>query len=195
MSTAKPIDEVEKYLQRIVSVQGVDASNFPPPVHEKLQALIKSKKQLESAGSIFSGSISASMGGLLVLFANAAGSGKTLAASLLAHALKVPLYRVDLSQVVSKYIGETEKHLALVFDMAAAAQAVLFFDEADALFGKRSEVKDSHDRYANQEVAYLLERMESFPGLVILATNQRREIDAAFVRRLHCVIDFSGLTH
>ena len=100
------------------------------------------------------------------------------------------LWRIDLSSVVSKYIGETEKHLDRIFTLARDGNAILFFDEADALFGKRSEVSDSHDRYANLEVAYLLQRMEAYPGAVILATNFRRNLDEAFVRRLDFAIDF-----
>ncbi|HEX3144118.1 MAG TPA: ATP-binding protein, partial [Pyrinomonadaceae bacterium] len=111
-------------------------------------------------------------------------------AEVLAHALNVDLLAVDLSRLVSKWIGETEKNLATVFDAAERSQAALFFDEADALFGKRTEVSDAHDRYANLETAYLLTRLEQFEGLAILATNLRENIDAAFLRRLEFVIDF-----
>ncbi len=102
----------------------------------------------------------------------------------------LPLYRIDLSQVVNKYIGETEKNLRRLFDAADAADVILFFDEADALFGKRTEVKDAHDRYANLEVSYLLERMERFKGLAILATNRKKDLDEAFLRRLRFVVEF-----
>ncbi|MDX2228477.1 MAG: ATP-binding protein [Leptolyngbyaceae cyanobacterium bins.349] len=128
--------------------------------------------------------------GISVLFAGASGTGKTLAAEVLAHELKLDLYRIDLSSVVSKYIGETEKNLRRIFDAAEAGGAILLFDEADALFGKRSEVKDSHDRYANMEVAYLLQRMEAYRGLAILTTNLRSSIDQAFLRRLRFVVQF-----
>jgi hypothetical protein len=128
--------------------------------------------------------------GLKVLFAGESGTGKTMAAQVLGAQLGLDLYRVDLATVVSKYIGETEKNLERIFSAADGSNAILFFDEADALFGKRSEVSDSHDRYANIEVAYLLQRMEAYPGAVILATNFRRNIDDAFVRRLDFVIDF-----
>lgn len=128
--------------------------------------------------------------GLTALFSGPPGTGKTLAVQTIAGALGLDLYRVDLSQVVSKYIGETEKHLGQVFDDAEATRAILFFDEADALFGKRSEVKDSHDRYANVEVGFLLQRMEEFEGVAILATNLRKNLDEAFVRRLRFVIEF-----
>ncbi len=128
--------------------------------------------------------------GLKVLFAGESGTGKTMAAQVLAHGLGLELFRIDLATVVSKYIGETEKNLDRIFTAAEGSNAILFFDEADALFGKRSEVSDSHDRYANIEVAYLLQKMESYPGAVMLATNFRRNIDDAFLRRLDFVIDF-----
>jgi hypothetical protein len=128
--------------------------------------------------------------GITALFAGESGTGKTLAAEVIAGALGLLLYRVDLSAVVSKYIGETEKNLRRLFDAAEGGGAVLFFDEADALFGKRSEVKDSHDRYANIEVGYLLQRMEAFRGVTILATNLRQNLDAAFLRRIRFVVQF-----
>jgi hypothetical protein len=128
--------------------------------------------------------------GLKVLFAGESGTGKTMAAQVLAGELGLDLFRVDLATVVSKYIGETEKNLERIFAAADGSNAILFFDEADALFGKRSEVSDSHDRYANIEVAYLLQRMDLYPGAVILATNFRQNIDEAFVRRLDFVVDF-----
>jgi hypothetical protein len=128
--------------------------------------------------------------GVSALFAGESGTGKTMAAEVVAGALDLDLYRIDLSAVVSKYVGETEKNLRRLFDAAEAGGAVLLFDEADALFGKRSEVKDSHDRYANIEVNYLLQRMEAFEGLAILATNMKDALDQAFLRRLRFVIDF-----
>jgi vesicle-fusing ATPase len=128
--------------------------------------------------------------GISALFAGASGTGKTLAAEIMANELHLDLYRIDLSQVVSKYIGETEKNLRRVFDAAETAGAVLLFDEADALFGKRSEVKDSHDRYANIEVSYLLQRMEAYRGLAILTTNMKQALDPAFTRRIRFVVQF-----
>jgi ATPase family associated with various cellular activities (AAA) len=128
--------------------------------------------------------------GISALFAGSSGTGKTMAAEVLANALRLDLYRIDLSQVVSKYIGETEKNLRRVFDAAEAGGAILLFDEADALFGKRSEVKDSHDRYANIEVSYLLQRMEAYRGLAILTTNLKNALDTAFLRRLRFVVQF-----
>jgi hypothetical protein len=128
--------------------------------------------------------------GLSVLFSGESGTGKTLAAEVLAGRLALNLYRIDLSTVVSKYIGETEKNLARLFDAAEDGGAILFFDEADALFGKRTEVKDSHDRYANIETNYLLQRVESYRGLAILATNFKRALDPAFLRRLQFIVQF-----
>ncbi len=128
--------------------------------------------------------------GVTALFAGRSGTGKTLAAQIIANVLDIELYQVDLAKVVSKYIGETEKNLDQVFEAAEKSNAVLVFNEADALFGKRTEVKDSHDRHANVEVAYLLQRMEMYSGLVILTTNLRQNMDKAFMRRLRFVIDF-----
>jgi hypothetical protein len=128
--------------------------------------------------------------GISALFSGSSGTGKTLAAEVLARELRLDLYRIDLSSVVSKYIGETEKNLRRVFDAAEYGGAILLFDEADALFGKRSEVKDARDRYANIEVSYLLQRMESYPGLAILTTNLKSAIDPAFLRRIRFVTQF-----
>jgi len=128
--------------------------------------------------------------GVTALFAGESGTGKTLAAEVIAHDLGLLLYKIDLSAVVSKYIGETEKNLSVIFDEAHQSNAVLFFDEADALFGKRSEVKDAHDRYANLEVAYLLQQLEIYEGVAILATNLRQNLDEAFTRRLSFLVDF-----
>ena len=128
--------------------------------------------------------------GICALFTGESGTGKTMAAEVIANDLNLDLYRIDLSAVVSKYIGETEKNLHKLFDTADDSGAILLFDEADALFGKRSEVKDSHDRYANVEINYLLQRMESYRGLVILATNTKDSLDKAFMRRLRFIVDF-----
>lgn len=128
--------------------------------------------------------------GLNVLFAGQPGTGKTMAAEVLASDLGLELYKIDLSGVVSKYIGETEKNLEKIFHEGQTSNAMLFFDEADSLFGKRSEVKDSHDRYANLEISYLLQRMEEYDGIVILATNLRKNMDEAFIRRMHGAIEF-----
>lgn len=128
--------------------------------------------------------------GVTVLFAGPPGTGKTMAAEVIAKELWLDLYKIDLASVVSKYIGETEKNLERIFSEAANSNAILFFDEADAIFGKRSEVKDAHDRYANLEVSYLLQRMEAYDGITILATNLRANLDEAFARRLQFAVDF-----
>ncbi|HKQ74924.1 MAG TPA: ATP-binding protein [Blastocatellia bacterium] len=128
--------------------------------------------------------------GLNALFSGPPGTGKTMAAEVIATELQLDLYQIDLSQVVSKYIGETEKNLHRIFQEAQSSSAILFFDEADALFGKRSEVKDAHDRYANIEVGYLLQKMEEYEGIAILATNLRHHLDDAFVRRMQFIVEF-----
>jgi hypothetical protein len=127
---------------------------------------------------------------VVALFAGGSGTGKTMSAGVIAREVGLDLWRINLSNVVSKYIGETEKNLERIFYGARAGDAILFFDEADALFGKRSEVKDAHDRYANIEISYLLQRIEQHDGVVILASNLSRNIDQAFTRRLHCAIEF-----
>jgi ATP-dependent 26S proteasome regulatory subunit len=135
--------------------------------------------------------------GISALFTGESGTGKTMAAEVLANELSLDLYRIDLSQVVNKYIGETEKNLKKIFDAAEEGGAILLFDEADALFGKRSEVKDSHDRYSNIEVSYLLQRMEAYRGLAVLTTNMKSALDKAFLRRIRFIVHFPfpGATH
>jgi ATP-dependent 26S proteasome regulatory subunit len=128
--------------------------------------------------------------GLNILFSGSSGTGKTMAADIIANEFKLDLYQIDLSAIVSKYIGETEKNLSRIFKEASSGNLILFFDEADALFGKRSEVKDAHDRYANIEIDYLLQKMEDHEGIVILATNLSKNIDEAFLRRLHFSLEF-----
>jgi SpoVK/Ycf46/Vps4 family AAA+-type ATPase len=128
--------------------------------------------------------------GMCALFYGASGVGKTMAVEIIARELQLEAYKIDLSTVVSKYIGETEKNLSRIFAEAESSNAILFFDEADALFGKRSEVKDAHDRYSNIEISYLLQRVEEFEGLVILASNLRKNIDDGFFRRMHFAVEF-----
>jgi SpoVK/Ycf46/Vps4 family AAA+-type ATPase len=128
--------------------------------------------------------------GLNALFSGPPGTGKTMAAEVIAAELGVDILKIDLSQIVSKYIGETEKNLRQLFDQAASANAILFFDEADALLGKRSEVKDAHDRYANTETAYLLQKFEEYAGITILSTNLGQNLDDAFTRRMRFIISF-----
>lgn len=134
--------------------------------------------------------LTATGGGLTALFAGPSGCGKTMAAQVLARSLGLDLYRADLAGVVSKYIGETEKHLRIIFDACKRAPVMLLFDEADALFGKRTVVRDAHDRFANIEIDYLLQSMEEFDGMAILATNRKADLDTAFVRRLRFIVDF-----
>lgn len=128
--------------------------------------------------------------GISALFAGQSGTGKTMAAEVLANELRLDLYRIDLSAVISKYIGETEKNLRRIFDAAETGGAILLFDEADAIFGKRTQVKDSHDRHANVEVSYLLQRMEAYQGLAILTTNLKESLDQAFLRRIRFIVKF-----
>lgn len=128
--------------------------------------------------------------GLTVLFSGASGTGKTMSSSVIANELGLDLYRIELSGIVSKYIGETEKNLDRIFEAAVQANCILLFDEADALFGKRSDVKDAHDRYANIEVAYLLQKMENHDGTVVLTTNMSKGMDQAFMRRIHFIVEF-----
>ncbi len=162
------------------------------PAHQtrQIEELIRAVRSLTTVHHEWGTARAWSESGLSALFAGPPGTGKTMAAEVVAAEVGMPLFRIDLSQVVNKYIGETEKNLRRLFDAADAADVVLFFDEADALFGKRTEVKDAHDRYANLEVSYLLERMERFKGLAILATNRKKDLDEAFLRRLRFLVEF-----
>lgn len=156
-------------------------------LHEVVNTVRGRPKVLEEWGV---GSKLAASAGITILFAGPPGTGKTMAAEVIAAELGLDLYKIDLSTIVSKYIGETEKNLERIFNEAQTSNAILFFDEADAIFGKRSEVKDAHDRYANIEVSYLLQRMEQYDGVTILATNLRANLDDAFTRRLQFALDF-----
>jgi hypothetical protein len=156
-------------------------------LHDIVRRVRHRSKVLEQWGL---DSVSTGGRGLVALFHGPSGTGKTMAAESIAGALRMQLFRIDLAGVVSKYIGETEKNLRVIFEEADRADAVLFFDEADALFGKRSDVKDAHDRYANIEINYLLQRIEQFEGIAILATNMRAHLDEAFLRRIHITVDF-----
>lgn len=182
---------LESLAERLPTQAGWDRLVVPPPmmgtlreIHDqvRLRGMVREQWGLGEAG--WRGQ------GVTALFAGPSGTGKTLAAEVLAHELGLDLYRIDLASVVSKYIGETEKNLGRLFDAAEGGGAVLLFDEADALFGKRSDVKDSHDRYANIEVGYLLQRLESYGGLAILTSNLKESMDQAFQRRLRFVLDF-----
>ena len=170
---------------------GWDDLVLPEPQLEQLRALVAAVRHRSTVLEDWGFAARTSRGlGTAALFAGASGTGKTFAAEVIAHELELDLVHVDLSQVVDKYLGETEKRLSRVFDAAENGGMVLLFDEADALFGKRSEVKDSHDRYANVEVGYLLQRLESFAGLAVLTTNARSALDQAFTRRLSAIVTF-----
>jgi hypothetical protein len=182
---------LEALSQRIDPVAGWDDLVLPDAQRQTLREIAAHVRQRAAVYESWGFGTRGSRGlGISVLFSGASGTGKTLAAEVLAHTLHLDLYRIDLSSVVSKYIGETEKNLRRVFDAAEEGGAILLFDEADALFGKRSEVKDSHDRYANIEVSYLLQRMEAYRGLAILTTNLRSALDTAFLRRLRFIVPF-----
>jgi hypothetical protein len=177
--------------QRIEVSADWDDLILPEPQREVLRAIAA---QVRHRGTVQQDWGFAAQGerglGLAALFVGSSGTGKTMAAEVLARHLHLDLYRVDLSAVVSKYIGETEKNLRRVFDAAEEGGVVLLFDEADALFGKRTEVRDSHDRYANVEVSYLLQRVEAYRGLAILTTNMKEALDSAFLRRLRFIVTF-----
>jgi SpoVK/Ycf46/Vps4 family AAA+-type ATPase len=178
-------------VQHLVSDAGWSDLTLPPAQHEALLAIALRAQRAAPASEPRALSVNApAPNGNTALFAGSDSAARTTAAAALANELGVDLYRVDLSQVVSKYIGETEKNLDRLFDATEKAGVVLFFDEADALFGKRTDVKDSHDRYANIEINYLLERLEAFEGVAILATNRKASLDDAFLRRIRYVVDF-----
>jgi len=183
--------DMEEVAQRIRLVHVIDDIVLPPDVLEQIQDIAA---QVENRSRVYGtwgfGTRLARGAGVNALFSGVSGTGKTMAAEILAGRLGLDLYRIDLAGVVSKYIGETEKNLRRVFDAAERSGVVLFFDEADALFGRRSEVRDSHDRYANIEIDYLLQRMEDYRGLAILATNRKTALDRAFMRRLRFLVEF-----
>ena len=185
-------DELALMAQRVRPVAGFESLVAAPEVQAQLREICARVALRERVRQCWIGdSVHARNVGVNALFAGPSGTGKTLAAEIIARELGLDLFRIDLSAVVSKYIGETEKNLDSVFAAAANANAVLFFDEADALFGKRSEVKDAHDRYANIEIAYLLQKIEQFDGVAILATNLKQNLDEAFTRRLTFCVNFA----
>jgi AAA+ superfamily predicted ATPase len=185
-------DELSRLAQRISPQAGFEALIATPEADAQLREICVRVATREAVRSDWTRDcVHARNVGVTALFAGPSGTGKTLAAEVIARELGYDLFRIDLSAVVSKYIGETEKNLDRVFAAAEYANAVLFFDEADALFGKRSEVKDAHDRYANIEIAYLLQKMEQFDGLAILATNLKQNLDDAFARRLTFCVNFA----
>jgi hypothetical protein len=182
---------LEDLAQRIEPTAGWDDLVLPPPQADALRRIALHVRHRATVYDTWGFATRSTRGlGISALFAGASGTGKTMAAEVLANELRLDLYRIDLSCVVSKYIGETEKNLRRVFDAAEDGGAILLFDEADALFGKRSEIKDSHDRYANIEVSYLLQRMEAYRGLAILTTNLKGALDSAFLRRIRFVVQF-----
>jgi SpoVK/Ycf46/Vps4 family AAA+-type ATPase len=182
---------MEQFARRIESKAQWDDLVLPEPQTRVLHQVAVHLRQRATVHERWGFAAKYSRGlGLSALFSGASGTGKTMAAEVLAHTLGLDLFQIDLAGLVSKYIGETEKNLKRVFDAAEESGAILLFDEADALFGKRTEVKDSHDRYANLEVSYLLQRMEAYRGLAILTTNMRQAIDTAFLRRIRFMVEF-----
>ena len=183
--------QLTAFARRIRPVHGLDDLVVPEDAHRQLRELVARVEHRTLVMDEWGFQARLPGGrGVTALFAGPPGTGKTMAASVIAAELGLDLFAIDLSTVVSKYIGETERNLSRVFGAAADSDAILLFDEADALFGKRSEVRDAHDRYANVEIAYLLQRMEEYDGLAILATNVRHHIDEAFLRRLDLIVDF-----
>lgn len=182
---------LDSLAQRIEARAGWNDIVLPGASLEALQAIAAQVRQQGKVLENWGFALQTARGlGISALFHGLSGTGKTLAAEVLAHELKLDLFRIDLSQVVSKYIGETEKNLRAIFDAAEHTGSVLLFDEADSLFGKRSEVRDSHDRYANIEISYLLQRIEAYRGLAILTTNLRGGMDTAFLRRIRFFVHF-----
>jgi hypothetical protein len=182
---------LEDLAQRIVPTCGWEDLILPEQQTETLRRLVSQVRHRMTVHEEWGFSARGQRGlGVSALFAGESGTGKTLAAEVLAAELRLDLYRIDLSAVVSKFIGDTEKNLRQVFDAAEDGGILLLFDEADALFGKRAEVKDSHDRYANIEVGYLLQRMEAYQGLAVLTTNLKSSLDRAFQRRLRFIVNF-----
>jgi SpoVK/Ycf46/Vps4 family AAA+-type ATPase len=181
----------EQLVQRVASRTSWTDLALPPSEQEVLRSIaLRARRPANMSSPRTLADSTPGSSGATALFVGSDSTGIAKAAEVLANELGRDLYRVDLSQVVSKYIGETEKNLNRVFDAAERGGWVLFFDEADALFGKRTDVKDSHDRYANIETGYLLERLEAFSGLAILATNSKTSVDDSFTRRIHHIVRF-----
>ena len=193
---------LKEFLKRLASFFGLGATETLEPLTSLAQKIepratletipiAESQKQILNDISTHARNSRSQRGAeTIVLFTGVSGSGKTNAAEVVARDLGQDLYRVDSDKIVSKYIGETEKNLNRLFNAAESAGTILFFDEADALFGKRSEVKDSHDRYANIEVGYLLQQLEAFNGIAILATNNEEDTDDTFRRRIRFIVEF-----
>jgi SpoVK/Ycf46/Vps4 family AAA+-type ATPase len=193
---------LKQFLKRLARFFGLGTTETPDPLTNlarkiepraslEILQMAESQKQILNDISAHARSSRSQRGGVtIVLFSGVNGTGKTIAAEVMARDSGQDLYRVDLDRIVSKYIGETEKNLNRLFTAAGSAGAILLFDEADALFGKRSEVKDSHDRYANIEVGYLLQQLEAFNGIAILATNNEQDTDDTFRRRIRFIVEF-----
>jgi len=201
-SSWQAMKTLKEFLKRLARFFGVGATETPDPLSGlarkiepratlEILPIAESQKQILNDISRDAGDSRSQRGGeTIVLFTGGSGSGKTNAAEVMARNLKRDLYRVDLNKIVSKYVGETEKNLNRLFTAAESAGVILLFDEADALFGKRSEVKDSHDRYANIEIGYLLQQIEAFNGVAILTTNNEEDTDGTFRRRIRFVVKF-----
>ncbi|RYG25684.1 ATP-binding protein [bacterium] len=189
-AAAQTVGPVSELAQEVRGSQTWEDLVVPDATARRLRAVASAIQQRRQVFEEWGFGHRTGANGLKALFSGPSGSGKTMAVGIVGRELGLPVFRVDLASTVSKYIGETEKNLARIFAAADDSGAILFFDEADALFGKRSEVKDAHDRYANLEVAYLLQRMDDYDGTVILATNLSRNLDEAFSRRLHYVVEF-----
>jgi hypothetical protein len=188
-SQARP--QLGSLAQPLEAVAGWNDLVLPEPQKRILQEIVTHVRRRHTVYEGWGFAAKSKRGlGISALFAGASGTGKTMAAEVLANTLRLDLYRIDLSAVVSKYIGETEKNLRRIFDAAESGSVILLFDEADALFGKRSEVKDSHDRYANIEISYLLQKMEAYLGLAILTSNMKEALDDAFLRRIRFLVRF-----
>jgi SpoVK/Ycf46/Vps4 family AAA+-type ATPase len=190
--TKSPAIPLHSHIHRIPTSATLHDINLPERIHQQLAEITARLSRSSRHPENFPPDPEADTRGTTALFIGATGTGKAVAAQLLAKSLGSDLLRIDLAAVNSTYVGETEKNMDRVFTDAEATHAVLLFDEADALLGKRSEVKDAHDRYANLDVSYLLQRIEAHNGLVILTTNRRQSIDPAFMRRLRYVVDFGA---
>jgi ATP-dependent 26S proteasome regulatory subunit len=186
--TRPQVDTLAQRIEPMATWNDIILPSFQEQTLREIVMHVKQRHQVYNEWGF--GNVSARGLGITALFAGESGTGKTMASEVLANDLNLDLYRIDLSQVVNKYIGETEKNLRRIFDAAESGGAILLFDEADALFGKRSDVKDSHDRYSNIEVSYLLQRMEAYRGLAILTTNMKSSLDVAFLRRIRFVVQF-----
>jgi SpoVK/Ycf46/Vps4 family AAA+-type ATPase len=189
VESSKRLDELA---QRINSSATMKDLVLPEVSRQQLHDVVSGVHRQQKIYKIYwlGSHVSKGLGTITVLFTGPDAKGKTIATEVIANELHLDLYRIDLSQVVGKYIGETEKNLRCIFDAAEHSGAILFFDEGDALFGKRSEVKDSHERYANTEVSYLLQRFEAHQGLAILSTNKKDTIEEPFLRRFRFVVHF-----